>query len=149
MLESNVFDLKLFWYCDGWVGGWLVGRSGILILRLTQFNCYCNCQLELSLAIKSQDRLSLFFIRRLVLAVIMLHCPALQLVSPLLLLPHPWNIRPILNWKFCCPKLNDLGRGSSTICQASYLHPCPGRWTWQWLVSENITTIYYMLHLVS
>ena len=28
--------------------GWLV--VGIVILRLTQFNCNCNCQLELSLA---------------------------------------------------------------------------------------------------
>ena len=31
------------------VGGWVGGLE--LIIMLTQFNCYCNCQLELSLAI--------------------------------------------------------------------------------------------------
>ena len=34
----------------GWLAGWLAGWYDTVILRLTQFNCYCNCLLELSLA---------------------------------------------------------------------------------------------------
>ena len=59
MLESNVFDLMLFGYlpagCYGYVVGgfwlWRLCGSPKVIIRTTQFNWYCNCQLELSLAI--------------------------------------------------------------------------------------------------
>ena len=34
----------------GGVGGGVGGVGGKLIIRLTPFNCYCNCLLELSLA---------------------------------------------------------------------------------------------------
>jgi hypothetical protein len=34
--------------------GWLAGRLRTVILWLTQLNCYCNCLLELSLAISEE-----------------------------------------------------------------------------------------------
>ena len=49
MLESNVFDLKLVLYFLRTTDG-----LGILITEQTQFNCYCNCLLELSLATKKE-----------------------------------------------------------------------------------------------
>ena len=43
--KSACFDTP-----EGWVVVVVVVLVGIVILRLTQFNCYCNCLLELSLA---------------------------------------------------------------------------------------------------
>ena len=46
MSKNKVFDLKLFWYFFGWWWWWF----RIDNKAKTQFNCYCNCLLELSLA---------------------------------------------------------------------------------------------------
>ena len=36
------------------LAGWVVGGLEVII-KLTQFNCYCNCQLELSLTKLSEE----------------------------------------------------------------------------------------------
>ena len=49
-----MFLIEAVLYLPGWVGGWVGGLE--VIIKLTQFNCYCNCLLELRLAKKDGEK---------------------------------------------------------------------------------------------